>query len=50
MKFLMQQTADALADARTHGFAPAPVRVVPGADHGPLAPSVLAWCDSLRSR
>jgi hypothetical protein len=43
MKALEQQTANALADARAHGFAPAPVRVVPDADHGPLAPSVLAW-------
>jgi pimeloyl-ACP methyl ester carboxylesterase len=50
MKFLEQQTATALADARAHGFAPAPVRVIPGADHGPLAPSVLSWCDSLRHR
>jgi len=50
MKALEQQTANALADARTHGFAPATVRVVPGADHGPLATSVLAWCDSLRRR
>jgi hypothetical protein len=50
MRFLAQQTATALADARAHGFAPAPVRVVPGAHHGPLAPSVLAWCDSLRRR
>ncbi len=50
MKVLEQQTANALADARTHGFAPAPVRVVPGADHGPLAASVLAWCDSRRHR
>lgn len=50
MKFLEQQTANALADARQHGFAPAPVRVVPDADHGPLAPPVLAWCDSLRHR
>src|SRR5262249_54950130 len=50
IKFLKQQTASALADARAHGFAPAPERVVPGVDHGPLAPSVLAWCDSLRHR
>lgn len=50
MKFLEQQTANALADARQHGFAPAPVRVVPDADHGPLALPVLAWCDSLRHR
>jgi len=50
MKFTEQQTANALADARTHGFTPAPVRVVPGAAHGPLATPVLAWCDSLRRR
>lgn len=50
MKGLDQQTAEALADARAHGFHPAPVRVVPHADHGPLAPAVLAWCDSLQAR
>lgn len=48
MKFLEQQTASALDDARRHGYAPAPVRVIPHAEHGPLAPAVLAWCDSLR--
>ena len=48
MKGLDQQTAEALADARAHGYHPRPVRVVPGADHGPLAEAVLAWCDSLR--
>ena len=50
MTFAEQQTARALSDARAHGFAPRPVRVVPGADHGPLAEAVLAWCDSLRRR
>jgi len=48
MKNLEQQIAAALADARAHGYMPAPVRVVPGADHGPLPEGVLAWCDSLR--
>jgi len=47
MKGLDQQTASALEDARAQGFAPASVRVVPGADHGPLAEAVLAWCDSV---
>jgi len=41
--------AAALADARAQGFVTTPVRVVPGADHGPLAPAVLAWCDSVRA-
>ncbi len=50
MRFFDQQTAQAFADARAHGFAPQPVRVVPGADHGPLAEPVLAWFDSLRRR
>jgi dienelactone hydrolase len=48
MRFIDQQTALALGDARDHGFRPQPVRVVPGADHSPLAEPVLAWCDSLR--
>jgi dienelactone hydrolase len=48
MKGLDDQTAEALADARAHGFHPAEVRVVPGADHGPIAGPVLSWCDSLR--
>jgi len=50
MQSVDQQTAQALRDARTHGFAPRPVRVVPGADHGPLPGAVLAWCDSLLRR
>jgi pimeloyl-ACP methyl ester carboxylesterase len=50
MGALEQQTATALSDARAHGYATNPVRVVPGADHGPLASAVLAWCDSLRRR
>jgi hypothetical protein len=45
-----QQTKVALGEARDHGFAPRPVRVVQGADHGPLPEAVLAWCDSLRGR
>jgi pimeloyl-ACP methyl ester carboxylesterase len=49
MGFLDQQMAAALADARSHGYSTMPVRVVPGADHGPLAPAVLAWCDSVRA-
>jgi pimeloyl-ACP methyl ester carboxylesterase len=47
-RFFDQQTATALADARAQGFTPHPVRIVPGAPHGPLAAAVLAWCDSLR--
>jgi len=47
MGALDQQMAAALADARSHGYATTPVRVVPGADHGPLALAVLAWCDSV---
>ncbi|HEV8480748.1 MAG TPA: hypothetical protein VGR66_08120 [Candidatus Eisenbacteria bacterium] len=50
MKNLEQQIASALADARAHGYMPAPVRVVAGVDHGPLPEAVLAWCDSVRSR
>ena len=50
MAFLEQQTALAMADARSHGFSPSPVRVVPGVAHGPLAAAVLAWCDSVRAR
>ncbi|HUK62123.1 MAG TPA: hypothetical protein VLV15_02280, partial [Dongiaceae bacterium] len=50
MKFLDQQTATALDDARKLGFEPAAVRTVPDVDHGPLATAVLAWCDSLRER
>ena len=49
MGVLDQQMAAALADARSHGYTTTPVRVVPGADHGPLAPAVLAWCDSVRA-
>ena len=41
------ETAQALADARAHGFAPLPVRIVPGADHGPLPGPVLAWFEKL---
>jgi hypothetical protein len=48
-RFTDQQTAQAMADARAHGFAPAPVRKVPG-KHGPLAAPVLSWCDSLARR
>src|SRR5439155_22737694 len=47
VRFFDQQTAQALADARAHGFAPLPVRIVPGADHGPLAGPVLAWFEKL---
>jgi hypothetical protein len=43
-----RQIAQALSDARDHGFAPRPVSVVAGADHGPLPEAVLAWCDLLR--
>jgi hypothetical protein len=44
---LRPQVDRALADAREHGFEPAPVHVVPGADHGPLELPVMAWFDSL---
>lgn len=37
----------AISEARARGFTPAPVRTVPGADHGPLPLAVLAWIDSL---
>ena len=50
MGFLEQQTAQAMADARSHGYSPGPVRVVPGGVHGPLAAAVLAVCDSVRGR
>lgn len=43
-----QQIDLALKDARAHGYSPRPVRVVTGAEHGPLPEAVLAWCDSLR--
>ena len=46
----VQQIARAITDGRAHGFEPLPVRVVPGADHGPLPGPVLAWFDSLRAR
>jgi hypothetical protein len=49
-RFLDDQTARALADARAHGFAPSSVRVVPGADHGPLPGPVLAWFETLLRR
>ena len=45
-----QQMARALAEARAHGFSPAPLRVVPGTDHGPLPGPVLAWFDTLLRR
>jgi dienelactone hydrolase len=47
MPGVRRQIDRAIADARAHGFAPAPVRVVPGADHGPLPEAVTAWFDSL---
>jgi hypothetical protein len=50
IRFCDQQTARAVADARAHGFAPLPVRVVPGADHGPLPGPVLAWFETLLRR
>jgi hypothetical protein len=43
IRFVDQQTARAIADARAHGFAPSRVRVVAGAAHGPLPGRVLAW-------
>jgi hypothetical protein len=48
LSYIDQQTTQALREARDHGFAPRPVRIVEGADHGPLPEAVLAWCDSLR--
>ncbi len=48
--FCDQQTALALRDSRERGFNSRAVRVVPGADHGPLPEPVFAWCDSLRRR
>ena len=50
LRSVNQQTTQASRDAHAHGFAPRPVRVVAGADHGPLPDAVLAWCDSLRRR
>jgi len=47
MSMLQAQIDRAISDARSHGFAPRPVRVVADADHGPLPDAVLAWCDSL---
>jgi len=44
------QIAQALGDARDHGFPSRPVRVLPDMDHGPLPGPVLDWCDSLRAR
>jgi hypothetical protein len=50
IRALDDQTATALDDARRHGYATTPVRIIAGAEHGPLAGPVLAWCDSLRQR
>ncbi|MFN8010995.1 MAG: hypothetical protein U0P81_06285 [Holophagaceae bacterium] len=47
--FLRAQAARALAEARAHGFAPAPDTVVPGAPHGPACGAVLGWFDHLRA-
>jgi dienelactone hydrolase len=47
---LDSQIEAALHDAREHGFRPQPMRIVPGADHGPLPETVFAWCDSLRGK
>ena len=49
MTVIDQQVARAISDARSHGFQPRPVIVVPRVDHGPLPDVVLAWCDSLRA-
>ncbi len=47
VRFVEDQTARAIADARAHGFESAmPVKVVPGADHGPLPGPVLAWFET----
>jgi dienelactone hydrolase len=50
MSVLDRQIELALRDAAEHGFRARPVRVIPNADHGPLAEAVLAWCDSVRGR
>jgi len=50
LHFVDDQTATARNDARAHGFAPRPMRVVRGAAHGPLPDAVFAWCDTLRRR
>src|SRR5262245_26532942 len=47
MPMLEAQIDRAVSDARRHGLGPRAVRVVAGADHGPLPEAVLAWCDSL---
>ncbi|HJU83174.1 MAG TPA: hypothetical protein VJ600_03100 [Holophagaceae bacterium] len=49
LAFFRQQTAQAQADARAHGFKPLPDQVVPGQPHGPLCEAVLAWFDELRA-
>jgi hypothetical protein len=49
MTFFHQQTDRALAEARAHGFAPQPEKVVAGADHGPLPEAVLTWFEALRA-
>jgi hypothetical protein len=42
----VQQTRQAAADARAHGFATVTIEVVPGVDHGPLCDAVLGWFES----
>ena len=49
MEPLREQIDRALAEASAHGFAPAGIRVIAGADHGPLPGPVLAWFDSLEA-
>jgi hypothetical protein len=50
VRYTDQQTTRALAEARAHGLTPSPVRVVRGADHGPLPGAVLAWFGTIPRR
>jgi GNAT superfamily N-acetyltransferase len=47
LKSVQQQSRQAFADARAHGFAPPERVVVPKVDHGPLPEPVLAWFSTL---
>ncbi len=50
LPILRQQTERARTEARSHGFQPAPIRDLPGMDHGPMPEAVLAWFDSVRTQ
>jgi hypothetical protein len=50
IKYCDQQTAQALREARDHGFSPSPVRVVPGADLRRCRKQLSRGPDSLRRR